>query len=128
MATLLAALGEEAAQSAQREVPQVVADPWTLDAANLELRGPGQTIAVTTMESKLLRALMEQPGEGISRAALLRLVMGEAGTELQLRNVDNHVMRLRHKLGPGAGHIETLRGFGFRWVTHATHLEVLPCQ
>lgn len=128
MATLLAALGEEAAQSAQRGVPQTVAGLWALDAANLELRGPAQTIAVTAMESRLLRALMEQPGEGISRAALLHLVMGEAGTELQLRNVDNHVMRLRRKLGPAATHIETLRGFGFRWVTHAAHLEVLPCQ
>lgn len=128
MANLLAALGEEAARSAQREVPQTVAGLWTLDAANLELHGPGRTIAVTVMECKLLRALMEQPGEGISRAALLRLVTGGPGTELQLRNVDSHVMRLRRKLGPAAEHIETLRGFGFRWVSHAAHLEVLPCQ
>lgn len=127
MATLLAALGEEAARRAQREIPQTIAGAWALDAANLELRGPDQTIAVTAMESKLLRALMEQPGEGISRAALLQLVTGVAGTELQLRNVDNHVMRLRRKLGPAAGHIETLRGFGFRWAIHPAHLEVLPC-
>jgi len=36
---------------------------------------------------------------------------------LESRTVDMHVLRLRQKLGPAAGWIETVRGFGYRFRT-----------
>jgi two-component system phosphate regulon response regulator PhoB len=35
-------------------------------------------------------------------------------TEIETRTVDTHVRRLREKLGPEAGWIETIRGVGYR--------------
>ncbi|UCF21693.1 MAG: winged helix-turn-helix transcriptional regulator, partial [Gemmatimonadota bacterium] len=35
--------------------------------------------------------------------------------DIETRTVDMHVGRLRAKLGPGGGLIETVRGFGYRF-------------
>ncbi|MGH9414582.1 MAG: winged helix-turn-helix domain-containing protein [Terriglobales bacterium] len=127
MASLLTAMGAEAAHSADLTTPQVTADAWTLDLANLELRGQGRTVAVTFLQALLLRALMEHSGVCISRAALLRLLIGVDGTPEQLRNVDQHITRLRRRLGPAAACLQTVRGVGFRW-SAADNPEVRPCQ
>jgi two-component system phosphate regulon response regulator PhoB len=37
-------------------------------------------------------------------------------TEVDTRSIDAHIRRLRQKLGPARGHVETVVGVGYRFV------------
>jgi two-component system phosphate regulon response regulator PhoB len=56
---------------------------------------------------------MERQGRVQTREHLLINVWNYA-TEIETRTVDTHVRRLREKLGPEAGWLETIRGVGYR--------------
>ena len=56
----------------------------------------------------------------MSRARLLDRVWGADGT-IESRTVDVHLGRLRAKLGPAGGQIETVFGLGYRFVEDAHH-------
>jgi len=70
-------------------------------------------VELTATEFKLLRLLMERQGRVQTREHLL-LNVWNYSTEIETRTVDTHVRRLREKLGPEAGWIETIRGVGYR--------------
>ena len=70
-------------------------------------------LELTATEFKLLRLLMERQGRVQTREHLL-LNVWNYSTEIETRTVDTHVRRLREKLGPEAGWIETIRGVGYR--------------
>ena len=70
-------------------------------------------LELTATEFKLLRLLMERQGRVQTREHLLINVWNYS-TEIETRTVDTHVRRLREKLGPEAGWIETIRGVGYR--------------
>jgi len=72
----------------------------------------GEEVALTAIEFKLLRVLLQVPERVHSRESLLRSVWGDERVEL--RTIDTQVRRLRAKLGPGAEQIETVRAFGYR--------------
>lgn len=74
----------------------------------------GHHLALTAMEYKLLRVLMETPELVQSRESLLLAVWGDERVEL--RTIDTQVRRLRTKLGAAADQIETVRSFGYRVV------------
>ncbi len=73
----------------------------------------GSVLELTATEFKLLRLMMERQGRVQTREHLLLNVWNYA-TEIETRTVDTHVRRLREKLGPEAGWIETIRGVGYR--------------
>ncbi|MDI1249819.1 MAG: response regulator transcription factor [Lacunisphaera sp.] len=73
----------------------------------------GEPLELTATEFKLLRIMMERQGRVQTREHLLLNVWNYA-TEIETRTVDTHVRRLREKLGPEAGWIETIRGVGYR--------------
>ena len=68
---------------------------------------------LTATEFGLLHVLMRKPGRTFSRSYLLEGVWDVAhfGGD---RSVDNAVLRLRRKLGPLGGAVETVRGVGYR--------------
>jgi two-component system phosphate regulon response regulator PhoB len=71
-----------------------------------------------SVESRLLDFLRSHPGKTFNRAQLLMHVWGSAA-HLDERTVDVNIQRLR-KLLSQAGHeaqIETVRGFGYRFVS-----------
>lgn len=70
-------------------------------------------VHLTTLEFRLLHQLLDRRGRVQSRDQLLEDVWGQ-DAEVTPRTVDTHIMRLRHKLGPLADYIETLRGTGYR--------------
>ena len=74
----------------------------------------GDEIKLTALEFRLLLAFVSRRGRVQSRDALLSDVWG-IQAEVTTRTVDTHVKRLREKLGPAAGYIETLRGVGYRF-------------
>ena len=73
----------------------------------------GKALELTATEFKLLHLLMERQGRVQTREHLLINVWNYA-TEIETRTVDTHVRRLREKLGPEAGWLETIRGVGYR--------------
>jgi two-component system phosphate regulon response regulator PhoB len=73
----------------------------------------GQEVRLTALEFKLLVALMQRPGEVLSRRQLLAEVWG-VSPNLQTRTVDTHVQRLRERLGAAPSRLETVHGVGYR--------------
>lgn len=84
-----------------------------LDSETHRVTVRGHLLELTATEFKLLRLMMERQGRVQTREHLLLNVWNYA-TEIETRTVDTHVRRLREKLGPEAGWIETIRGVGYR--------------
>ena len=75
----------------------------------------GETLALTTAEFSLLRALAERSGRVLSREQLLELVHGNA-EESWTRLIDVRVSRLRHELRDDPRNprrLKTVRGVGY---------------
>lgn len=89
---------------------------YELDVASRRLRGPmGVTILLTRSEFMLLTALLERPGEVLSRDQLLDHTRS-ADAEAFDRVIDVQISRLRRKLGDRDGQevIRTIRGAGYK--------------
>jgi two-component system, OmpR family, phosphate regulon response regulator PhoB len=74
----------------------------------------GRELVLTTMEFKLLAALLKRKGEAQSREALLSDVW-DIDRSINTRTIDTHVTRLREKLGETGRKIRTVRGFGYKF-------------
>ena len=83
------------------------------DAVNVSV--DGNPVRLTRRELDLLRFLVQNRNRVLSRERLLERVWGYART-VETRSIDVHVGRLRSKLGPAGGQIETLIGLGYRFV------------
>lgn len=89
----------------------------TLDTEKRRVTLDGQAVELTTVEYKLLQALISTPGKAFSRDDLLSHVYAHGETVID-RVVDVHIGHLRQKLSddPSAPRfIETVRGFGYRF-------------
>lgn len=75
----------------------------------------GRPADLTATEFKLLLFMARRPGRVLGRELLLAEVWGYTW-EGCLRTVDTHMRRLRVKLGPKAGCLETVRGVGYRFI------------
>jgi two-component system response regulator CpxR len=75
----------------------------------------GQDISLTISESRLLEALLRQPGEPLDKQELAQIALGRKLT-LYDRSLDMHVSNLRKKIGPhadGRQRIMALRSRGY---------------
>jgi DNA-binding response OmpR family regulator len=93
-----------------------------VDRDRHEVRVAGRPVELTSVEFRLLTALLEARGKVLSRDRLLDVVYGEEGLEILDRTIDVHVRRLRDKLGDDADHpryVATVRGAGYRAATVA---------
>ena len=84
-----------------------------LDSETHQVLVKGSALELTATEFRLLRLMMERQGRVQTREHLL-LNVWNYSTVFETRTVDTHVRRLREKLGPEAGWIETIRGVGYR--------------
>jgi two-component system phosphate regulon response regulator PhoB len=87
--------------------------PFSFDKTTRQFYLEQQPVDLTTTEFKLLLYLSERWGRTQERAELLESVWGYRG-EVVSRTLDTHVRRLRKKLGPHAGMVETVSGVGYR--------------
>ncbi|KAF1053715.1 MAG: Transcriptional regulatory protein CpxR [Stenotrophomonas maltophilia] len=74
-----------------------------------------QEVSLTLSESRILEALLRQPGEPLDKQALAQIALGRKLT-LYDRSLDMHVSNLRKKLGAypdGRPRILALRGRGY---------------
>lgn len=89
---------------------------WTLDETTRDLTSPaGRRVDLTSSEFDLLMALLRQPGQPLSRGALLGVLRGRQWTYFD-RSIDTLVARLRKKLADESDRpplIRSVRGVGY---------------
>lgn len=93
-------------------------DGRVIDFGKLELRVKGNTIQLTLMEADLLRYLIRNRGEAVSRKAILEDVWG-LHEDTDTRAIDNFIVRLRRYIEDDPAkpkHLLTVRGVGYRFV------------
>ena len=86
-----------------------------LDPESHEVFIDEKLIDLTHTEFRLLHLMMERMGRVQSRENLLVNVWNY-DTDIETRTVDNHVGRLRGKLGSKGDVIKTVRGVGYKLV------------
>ncbi len=87
----------------------------TIDLARREVTCGGTLVGLTATEFKLLQFLASQPGRVFSRTELIDGILGRDVAILD-RTIDVHVVSLRKKLRDCGDLIETVRGFGYRFI------------
>jgi DNA-binding response OmpR family regulator len=93
-------------------------DGRTLDFGKLELRVNRNTTQLTLMEAELLRHLVRNSGQIVSRKAILEEVWG-LHEDTDTRAIDNFIVRLRRYIEDDPAkpkHLLTVRGVGYRFV------------
>ncbi|MEC5292737.1 response regulator transcription factor [Aurantimonas sp. C2-6-R+9] len=91
--------------------PLITLGDLEIDLAARTIRRGGKVVPLTAREWMLFEALVQRPGQILSKAQLEeRLYSFE--TEIESNTIEVHVSRLRKKLGHDW--IETVRGFGYR--------------
>jgi two-component system, OmpR family, alkaline phosphatase synthesis response regulator PhoP len=89
-----------------------------IDFANLELKTETETVKLTLMEAKLLRHLIENEGNAVSRKTILDEVW-ELRADTDTRAIDNFIVRLRRLLENEPNNpkiLQTVRGIGYKFV------------
>jgi len=89
--------------------------PIVVDLNAMRVEVDGAEIQLTPTEYRLLTTLLERRGRVQSRRQLLQAAW-DVHVQIETRTVDMHVQRLRSKLGAAGDLIETVRGFGYRFV------------
>jgi len=75
----------------------------------------GKRVPLSSREFELLRVLMQSEGKALSRDQLLEKLWGyEQSYEIDTRTVDQHVARLRTKLGSESRRVITVKNVGYR--------------
>jgi two-component system phosphate regulon response regulator PhoB len=86
----------------------------TIDVARHEVKWGPLKINLTATEFRILEFLVRRPNRVFSRQDIIENVL-DPETNILDRTIDVHMTSLRKKLGPGGLHIETIRGFGYKW-------------
>ena len=98
-------------RGAGRTSPELSFEGVTLNPATHESAREGRPLGLSPREFALLEALMDRPGEVVSRAALEEKLYGW-NEEVESNTVEVHIHSLRRKLGPGF--IKNVRGVGYK--------------
>ncbi|MFA6091496.1 MAG: response regulator transcription factor [Elusimicrobiota bacterium] len=85
------------------------------DLERYETRVNGKPVSLSPREFMFLRCLFEADGKALSRDQLLEKVWGcDKSMDIDTRTIDQHVARMREKLGPESKRIVTVKGVGYR--------------
>jgi DNA-binding response OmpR family regulator len=90
----------------------------TLDFGKMEVRAKGASHPLTLMECELLRYLVKNSGQPVSRRSILENVWG-LHEETDTRAIDNFIVRLRRYLEDNPTSpkfLVTVRGVGYKFV------------
>lgn len=91
--------------------PLVTIGSLDIDLAARSVRREGRLVPLTAREWVLFEALLQRPGQILSKAQLEERLY-DFDTEVESNTIEVHVSRLRKKLEKGT--IETVRGMGYR--------------
>lgn len=86
-----------------------------IDFERHEILVAGKPACLAPKEFAILKLLIEARGKVLSRDQLLQMIWGhEKDMEIDTRTVDQHIARLRRKLGPERNRIATVPNFGYQ--------------
>ena len=86
-----------------------------LDPERYEVTVGGKTVVLTTKEFEFLKLLLSAGGRALTRDQLLEKVWGyDRSLEIDTRTIDQHVARLREKLGAAGSILATVKNVGYR--------------
>jgi len=89
-----------------------------MDLDTYEVHVKGKRTALSSKEFELLKHLLSARGKVITREQLLERVWGvNESMEIETRTVDQHVARLRKRMGKEAERILTIKNVGYRLKT-----------
>ncbi len=97
---------------------KILVNNKTIDFENLELKTETETVKLTLMEAKLLRHLVENKGNTVSRKTILEEVW-DLQADTDTRAIDNFIVRLRKLLEDEPNNpkiLQTVRGIGYRFI------------
>ena len=101
----------------QRRHEKLHLDDLVIDRDRHEVVRDGQCVVLSTIQFRLLVALVEAEGRVLSRDALLDALYGAADGEPLDRTIDVYIRRLRDRLGDSPArprYVATVRGIGYR--------------
>ncbi|MBB4020137.1 MULTISPECIES: winged helix-turn-helix domain-containing protein [Alphaproteobacteria] len=82
-----------------------------LDPATMAVSKSGEAVRLSRREFSILHALMDRPGQILSKSQLEDRLYGWQ-EDIESNTIEVHIHNLRQKLGPGV--IETVRGVGYK--------------
>jgi DNA-binding response OmpR family regulator len=86
-----------------------------LDLERYEVRVRGKAVSLSPKEFEFLRCLAVEDGRAVTRDALFEKVWGfDKSMEIDSNTIDQHIARLRAKLGAEAARIVTVKNVGYR--------------
>jgi DNA-binding response OmpR family regulator len=86
-----------------------------IDLARHEVVCRDKSVSLTATEFRLLQFLASRPGRVFSRGEIIDAALGKDVAVLD-RTIDVHIMALRRKLRHCGEWIETVRGFGYKFM------------
>lgn len=96
---------------------QLTAGKLQLDTEKYTLHLGKEPVALTGKEFELLKTLWTARGKALSREDVLERVWGiDRASDIDTRTVDQHVARLRSKVGPEKKRIVTVKNVGYRFI------------
>lgn len=98
----------------EKETKTIQFGEFVMDAEKYILRKNDKPISLTLSEFGILRRLLLNRGQVLTRNQLLDDVQNDEAFIID-RNIDVHIASLRKKLGPHFEGIETVRGIGYRF-------------
>ena len=111
LAELSARIASVARRYAGNPNPLIDLGDLQVDLAARGIWRSGKGIDLTAREWALFEALIQRPGQVLSKTQLEERLYA-FGSEVESNTIEVHVSRLRKKLGPDV--IETMRGLGYR--------------
>jgi DNA-binding response OmpR family regulator len=100
------------------DASQVVFDGVVADFEKVEVSRDGTSVQLTPHEFKTLQFFVQNPDRLITRAELLKQVCGYGDGNPSSRSIDNHIMKLRHKLESDPScptHFRTVPRLGYKF-------------
>lgn len=116
LARIEAVLRRTARPSTQDET-QISMGGVRVDTSTFQAFAGETMLSLTATEFRLLAALLKGQGRVLSRKELIAAAMGP-GVTITERTIDVHMTAIRRKLGDDGGMIRTVRGVGYRAVSH----------
>lgn len=90
----------------------------TVDLEKYEVSLKGKQVSLSPKEFEFLKCLLLARGKALTREQLLEKVWGyDESAEIDTRTIDQHIARLREKLGLEASRIITVKNIGYRFKT-----------
>lgn len=97
---------------------KLIASGFELDPAKAEVSCDGEPLIITPTEFDILRCLMQQAGQMVSKDQLSVAALGRKMGPFD-RSLDVHISNIRKKLPNRPERIQTVRGRGYRLTTSA---------